>query len=70
MTYISLIQPIYDYNSTSKWLVSAVSDTKEKYIDLKKKKNFLSMATNHWVTIELLKSQFLCPIPIEACFHQ
>lgn len=37
MTYISLIQPIYDYNSTSKWLVSAVSDTKEKYIDLKKK---------------------------------
>lgn len=47
MTYISLIQPIYDYNSTSKWLVSAVSDTKEKYIDLKKKKNFLSMATNH-----------------------
>lgn len=40
MTYISLIQPIYDYNSTSKWLVSAVSDTKEKYIDLKKKKKF------------------------------
>lgn len=69
MTYISLIQPIYDYNSTGKWLVSAVSVAKEKYIDFLKN-NFLSMATNHWVIIELLKSQFLCPIPIEACFHQ
>lgn len=44
MTYISLIQPIYDYNSTSKWLVSAVSVAKEKYIDFFKN-NFLSMLT-------------------------
>lgn len=45
MTYISLIQPIYDYSSTSKWLVSAVSVTKEKYIDFFFK--FLGMAANH-----------------------